>query len=95
MIETLVLNQGFKLFSKEEFPSLKKNPIFPLRVHYLLKVAFLEMLTRILNEQIKFKNHLLNIYQPSGLFKRLVKQKGQILTTIIVQVYKDEFLLLV
>lgn len=53
------------------------------------------MLTRILNEQIKFKNHLVNIYQPSGLFKRLVKQKGQILTTVIVQVYKDEFLLLV
>lgn len=57
MIETLVLKQGFKLlFFKEEFPSLKnKTPTFPLRVHYLLKVAFLKMLTKILNEQIRFK----------------------------------------
>lgn len=52
-IGTLVLDQVFKLFSMEEFPSLKKKH-FSLRFHYLLK-AFLEMLMRIKNKQIQLK----------------------------------------
>lgn len=35
------------------------------------------MLTRILNEQIQFKNHLLNIYQASGLFEDEWNEKAK------------------
>lgn len=56
----------------EEFPNLKNKPTtFLLRFHYLLKETFLEMLMRILKEQIQLKNNLLNIYQAYGLFKDL------------------------
>lgn len=68
MIETSVFK--LLLIFSMEFPSLKKSNHFSSKIPlFTEKAAFPEMLTRILNEHMQFKNHLLNIYQASGLFE--------------------------
>lgn len=52
MIETLVLNQGFKLFSKEEFPSLKKKPHLSPKSPLFTKSS----LSRNVNQDFKWTN---------------------------------------
>lgn len=53
MIETLVLNQGFKLlFSKEEFSSLKKKPHLSPKSPLFTKSS----LSRNVNQDFKWTN---------------------------------------
>lgn len=49
------------------------------------------MLMRILNEQIQFKNHSLNIYQASGRFKDQGTEKARFNSNnLILRIYQDK-----
>lgn len=74
MIDILDLKVSNYYFQWRSSLAFKKTT-FPLRFHYLSKEAFLEMLMRILNKQIQFKKHLLNIYQAPGLFRAWQNEK--------------------